>query len=60
MKSAEEIAEEAYQVIGNLARVANIDVANRDVIRALDYFSAVANGEESVDILPWGLHLDSE
>jgi len=60
MKSTEEIAEEAYQVIGNLARVANIDVANRDVIRALDYFSAVANGEEAEDILPWGLHLDSE
>ena len=60
MKSAEEIAEEAYQVIGSLARVAHIDVANRDVIRALDYFSAVANGEEVDDILPWGLHLDSE
>jgi hypothetical protein len=60
MKSAEEIAEEAYQVIGSLARVAHIDVANRDVVRALDYFSAVANGEEVDDILPWGLHLDSE
>jgi len=60
MKSAEEIAEEAYQVIGILARVANIDIANRDVIRALDYFDAVANGEEAGEILPWGLHLDSE
>jgi hypothetical protein len=60
MKSAEEIAEEAYQVIGSLARVGNIDVANRDVIRALDYFNAVANGEEAGKILPWGLHLDSE
>ena len=60
MKSAEEIADEAYQVIGSLARVGHIDVANRDVIRALDYFSAVANGEEVDDILPWGLHLDGE
>jgi hypothetical protein len=60
MKSAEEIAAEAYQIIGNLARVAHIDVANRDVIRALDYFNAIANGDEVDDILPWSLHLDSE
>jgi len=60
MKSAEEIAEEAYQIIGNLARVTHIGIDNRDVIRALDYFSSIANGEEVDDILPWGLHLDSE
>jgi len=60
MRSTEEIAAEAYQIIGNLARVANIDVANRDVIRALDYFDAIANGDEVDHILPWGLHLDSE
>jgi hypothetical protein len=59
MKSAEEIADEAYQIIGSLARVANIDVANRDVIRALDYFSAIANGDEVDEILPWSLHSDS-
>ena len=58
MKSAEEIADEAYQVIVILSRVANIDVANRDVIRALDYFSGIASGDEVGDILPWGLHLD--
>ncbi len=60
MKSAEEIAVEAYQIIGSLARVANIDVANRDVIRALDYFNAVANGEDAEEILPWSLYLGSE
>ncbi len=60
MKSAEEIAEEAYQVIGSLSRVANIDIANRDIVRALDYFNAVANGEDAGEILPWSLHMDSE
>ena len=60
MKTAEEIAAEAYQVIGSLARVTHIGIDNRDVIRALDYFSSIANGEEVDDILPWGLHLDSE
>jgi hypothetical protein len=60
MKSAEEIADEAYQIIGSLARVAHIGIDNRDVIRALDYFSAVANGDEVDEILPWDLHLNSE
>ncbi len=60
MKSVEEIAEEAYQIIGSIARMANIDVDNRDVIRALDYFSAIANGDEAGEILPWVLHLDSK
>jgi hypothetical protein len=39
--------------------VTHIGIDNRDVIRALDYFSSIANGEEVDDILPWGLHLDS-
>ncbi len=59
MKSVEEVASEAYQIIGSLASVANIDIHNRDVIRALNYFSAIADGEEAGEILPWSLHLDS-
>ena len=60
MKSVEEVAAEAYQVIGGLVSTADIDVHNREVIRALDYFSAIANGEEAGDILPWNLYLNRE
>ena len=60
MKTVEEVAEEAYQVIGSLVSVAGIDVQNRDVLRALEHFSAIANGEDTSEILPWSLHLDRE
>ena len=38
MKSVEEVASEAYQIIGSLAIVANIDIHNRDVIRGTYLF----------------------
>ena len=58
MKTVEEVAEEAYQVIGSLVRVANIDIHNRDAIRAMEYFRTIADGEDAGELLPWSLHLD--
>jgi hypothetical protein len=60
MKRAEEIAAETYQIIGILAGVTKNEIDNRDVVRALDYFSAVANGEHAGEILPRSVYLNSE
>lgn len=47
-KSAEDIAGEAYQVIGALAASAGL-LDHPAVVRAMDYFSGGCAGE----ILPW-------
>lgn len=54
----EEVAAQAYQVIGALASEAGM--FDRDgVQRALDYFGDIANGEPgkrtSGNILPWSV-----
>ena len=55
MKTKRDIAAEAYQVIGALASSAGL-FDDKEVQRALDYFSAVANGENPEEaILPWGV-----
>lgn len=58
MKTKEDIAAEAYQIIGSLASSTGT-FDNTEVIRALDYFWAIANEElisqSNIDILPWGL-----
>lgn len=51
-KTPEDVAGEAYQVIGALSHVAVLE-DNPDVEEALDHFSTGAAG----DILPWGSRL---
>jgi len=47
------IASQAYQVIDSLAATAGL-FDNPEVIRALDYFSDLANGEKFDEgFLPW-------
>ena len=58
--SAEQVAAEAYQVIGCLADTAGL-FEHKEVVRALDYFSAVAAGKTVEDeILPWGSCFDKQ
>ena len=54
---AEQIAAEAYQVIGQLADFAGI-FDNPEVQRALDYFSS--NGEYDGSILPFGWTIEAK
>ena len=56
MKTKEEIAAEAYQVIGAIACYAKI-MDQPEVIRALNYFSKHADSNDiDEDILPWGIY----
>ena len=60
MKTKEEIAAEAYQVIGTIACYANI-MDQPEVIRALNYFSKHADSNDiDEDILPWGIYKECE
>lgn len=52
-KTAEQIAAEAYQVIGTLAHVVGL-FDDPEVARALDYFSRCGTEDEIPEILPWG------
>lgn len=55
----EVIAADAYQVIGSLAYSCGV-FDDSAVVRALDYFSSVADGEEVDEILPWELSRDND
>ena len=55
MKSRQEVAAEAYQVIGALASSAGL-FESEEVVKALDYFGDIANGQSGLrvkEILPW-------
>ncbi len=53
--SREEVAANAYQVIGVLAFGSSIadNIPEDEWIRVLDYFSSIANDEEPAELLPW-------
>lgn len=58
----EQVAAEAYQVIGALAYETE-EFDNPNVIKALDYFGDIANGESPTrvkEILPWSLNDEHE
>ena len=55
MKTKEEIAAEAYQVIGVLADGADL-MSNKKVIEALDYFGDIAAGDiKDTELLPFSI-----
>jgi hypothetical protein len=57
-----KLAAEAYQVIGALAYETE-EFDNPNVIKALDYFGDIANGESPTrvkEILPWSLNDEHE
>lgn len=55
MRTKRDVAAEAYQVIGSLASTAEL-FDDKEVQRALDYFSAVANGySPRGGVLPFGI-----
>ena len=59
-KSSEEVAAEAYQVIGVLADEAGVFETD-EVQYALDYFSALSRGETpKTKILPFGLNTKND
>jgi len=57
-----KVAAEAYQVIGSLAEAVGV-FDDEAVIKALDYFGDIANGEKPTrvtEILPWRLKVDNK
>jgi hypothetical protein len=52
-KTAEEIAAEAYQVIGLLASAVGL-FDHPEIVRALDYFST-GWSDPGTEILPWNI-----
>lgn len=57
MTKEQEVAAAAYQIIGALASEAGV-FDKPGVIKALDYFGDIANGDEptrATDILPWDI-----
>lgn len=55
MKSKQEVAAEAYQVIGALASSADL-FESKEVVKALNYFGDIANGQDGLrvkEVLPF-------
>jgi hypothetical protein len=54
-EESETIAAQAYQVLGALAADAGL-YEHPEVLRAMDYFSGIANGKPPADdFLPWAI-----